>query len=245
MNPHAPTHEGKTPGRFNISLPHPLKDERLIEKVFVHSSYLNESKDAGLESNERLEFLGDAVLSLAISRTLYEAFPGAQEGELTNMRAKLVNKTALAGLAEGLGLGGYLLLSKGERASGGAENPAILAGVFEALIGAVYLEWGTKKTFAYIKALFKPLMESVESTPGHFDFKPMLQELCQKAFKSTPAYRLVSETGPAHKKMFEVEAVIGGEVFGRGSASRKKDAEQSAAETALKRLRKKGLRTGD
>lgn len=230
--------EGKTPDKFSSTLPYPLKDRRLIEKVFIHSSYLNESAGFGLESNERLEFLGDAVLSLAISRMLYEGFPDAEEGGLTNMRAKLVNKAALAGLAESLGLGGYLLLSKGERASGGAENPAILAGVFEALLGAVYLEWGTKKTFAYIKRLFNPLMESVEDMTGHFNFKPMLQEFCQKAFKTTPVYRLASETGPPHKKRFEVEVVIGGAVFGKGSAARKKDAEQSAAETALKSLRR-------
>ncbi|MEK7679345.1 MAG: ribonuclease III domain-containing protein [Deltaproteobacteria bacterium] len=98
--------EGKTPGKFNSSLPYPLKDTRLIEKVFIHSSYLNESMGKGLESNERLEFLGDAVLSLAISRMLYDGFPDAEEGELTNMRAKLVNKAALAGLAESLELGG-------------------------------------------------------------------------------------------------------------------------------------------
>jgi len=227
---------------FNSSLPYVLKDAALLEKVFVHRSFLNEKGSSALqerESNERLEFLGDAVLSSAISHLLYGAFPATPEGELTRLRARLVNRQTLAGLATGLKLGEHIMLGKGERKSGGQKNPMILAGTFEALVAAIYLEHGYKKVSTYIKRLFGPLIDGPLTEPGHFDFKPRLQELAQRLFKEPPLYRLAKEEGPAHKKVFRIEAIVAGEVLGVGVAGKKKDAEQKAAEAALKELEEK------
>jgi len=221
------------------ALPCTEMDVRLLVKAFVHRSYLNERAAAGAgfdESNERLEFLGDAVLSCAVSRLLYERFPDADEGTLTGMRSRLVNTRTLAGLSGGLGLGSLLFLGKGEALSGGAENPAILADTLEALIGAVFTGAGYDGALEFIARLFAPLLDRLPESPSHFDHKPRLQELCQRIFKEDPVYRLVSEEGPAHRKVFEVEAVVSGEVRGRGRAFRKKDAEQAAALEALKAI---------
>ncbi len=225
------------PEEFNRRLPFALRDKELLQKVFVHRSFLNEKEGSSLESNERLEFLGDAVLSNVISHMLFEKFPEIDEGELTRLRAKLVNKRTLADLAKGLSLNEFLLLGKGERSTGGRENPTILAGAFEALLAAIYIDRGFKKTFTYVKSLFSPLIDDSLSEPGHFDYKPRLQELSQRVFKEAPTYRLVNEDGPPHKKVFEVEVLITGEVLGVGSATKKKDAEQYAAGEALKRLK--------
>ncbi len=224
-------------GEFNKRLPFPLRDTDLLQKVFVHRSFLNEKDGLSLESNERLEFLGDAVLSNIISHLLFKEFPDIDEGELTRRRALLVNKRTLAELARGLSLDEYLLLGKGERGTGGRENPTILAGAFEALIAAIYIDRGFKKIFTYVETLFFPLIDGSLNEPGHFDYKPALQELSQKVFKEAPTYRLVNENGPPHKKIFEVEVVITGEVLGVGSAMKKKDAEQYAACEALKKLK--------
>lgn len=225
---------------FQETLPFHFKDLDLLQKVFVHRSYLNEKSASSLkskESYERLEFLGDAVLSSIVSHLLYESYPETDEGELTRLRAKLVNRQTLARLARKLRLNEFVLLGKGERGTGGAENPTILAGVFEALVAAVYFELGFKITYSYIESLFSPLIDTATAhEPGHFDFKPRLQELAQRLFKEAPSYRLFKEEGPPHRKTFEVEVRIRGEVWGRGSASKKKDAEQLAAEEALKKL---------
>jgi len=225
------------PEEFDRRLPFTLKDKGLVQKVFVHRSFLNEKEGVSLESNERLEFLGDAVLSNCISHLLFEKFPEIDEGELTRLRAKLVNKRTLAELAKGLSMSEFLLLGKGERSTGGRENPTILAGAFEALLAAIYIDCGFKKTFEYVGSLFSPLLDETLSEPGHFDYKPRLQELTQRVFKEAPIYRLVNEDGPPHKKIFEVEVVIAGEALGVGSASKKKDAEQYAAASALKKLK--------
>jgi ribonuclease III len=225
------------PEEFNRRLPFALKDKGLLRRVFVHRSFLNEKEGGSLESNERLEFLGDAVLSNVISHVLFEKFPEIDEGELTRLRAKLVNKRTLAELAKGLEINEFLLLGKGERSTGGRENPTILAGAFEALLAAIYIDCGFKKTFEYVESLFSPLIDDTLSEPGHFDYKPRLQELSQRVFKEAPIYRLVNEDGPPHKKIFEVEVVITGKVLGVGSASKKKDAEQYAAGEALKKLK--------
>ncbi len=227
---------------FRNSLPISFEDMELLQKVFVHRSFLNEREAAALkltESNERLEFLGDAVLSNAISHMLYKKFPDIDEGELTKLRAKLVNRHMLARIAKKLCLNDYLLLGKGERNSGGADNPTILAGAFEALIAAVYFEHGFKGVFSYIDTLFSSLIDTAHLDHSHFDYKPRLQELAQKVFKEAPVYRLVKEDGPAHRKRFEVEVMITGEIFGTGSAAKKKDAEQFAAGEALKKLKLK------
>lgn len=223
---------------FRNSLPFTFGDEELLKKVFIHRSYLNEKCGRGLESNERLEFLGDSVLSTVISDILFERFPGVPEGELTHLRAKLVNRRALARIAKELGLGDYLYLGKGERNSGGNRNTANLAGVFEALIGAVYIDRGFNEAYTYIEDIYAPKIEELLVEPGHFGYKPALQKLCQKLFKENPFYRLISEVGPPHQRIFEVEVLVAGEFYGKGKASRKKDAEQKAAGDALKRFYK-------
>lgn len=224
---------------FGKTLPFEFKDRGLLQKVFVHRSFLNEKGSLSLtsrESNERLEFLGDAVLSNVISHLLYERFPEIDEGELTRLRARLVNRHTLAMLAKDLGLNHCLLLGKGERKHGGQNNSMILAGTFEALLAAVYMEHGFRKAASFIKGLFKHLIDETLVEPVHFDCKPRLQELSQRIFKEAPVYRLVEEDGPPHRKVFKVEAVINGEVMGGGTAGKKKDAEQKAAGEALKKL---------
>ncbi len=217
-----------------------LNDTGLLKKVFVHSSYVNETAAKTkeiLQSNETLEFLGDSVLSLAISDMLLKKYPQAGEGSLTSMRARLVNQKALAGLAGDLCLGRYMLLGKGEHSGGGRDNPRILAGAFEALIGAMYFELGFKEAFLFIEKLFAPKITGLATLPGHFDHKPALQEMTQSLYRVTPLYRVTGEEGPAHKKSFFVEVIINGRVMGSGSASNKKEAEQAAAEMALKNLK--------
>ena len=221
---------------FMGSLPFVFTDDALMKKVFVHRSFLNEKEGAGLKSNERLEFLGDAILSNIISHMLFRKFPDIHEGELTRMRAKLVNRLSLAGIAREISLDKYLLLGKGERLSGGADNPTILSGVFEAFIAAIYFNQGFQKTFEYIEDLFTPLLADALEGPGHFDYKPRLQELSQKLFKEAPSYILIGEKGPPHRKIFEIEVRVAGKTLGSGCAPRKKDAEQAAAGEALTNL---------
>jgi ribonuclease III len=223
--------------RFKEGLPFSFKDDAILEMAFVHRSYLNERGGRGLECNERLEFLGDSVLSTAISHILIKKFPEMVEGELTKLRARLINRRALALLSKDLGLGEFLLMGKGERRSGGMDNPAILADTFEALIAAIYLDRGFRTIYSFAEELFSPIIETYVSKPGHFDYKPELQELTQRLYKKTPTYRMVKEEGPAHKKVFYVEAVVAGKVMGKGRAMRKKDAEQLAACEALEKLK--------
>jgi len=222
-------------GRLDFS----FKDEALLESVFVHSSFVNEK--GGGESNERLEFLGDAVLSAVISGILYDMYPDFREGELTSIRSRLVNRAVLSSLASELGMGELMRLGKGEKKSKGAENPAILADAFEALMAAAYLDAGFRAALVLIKELFLPLLKDALQGEKYFDYKPRLQELTQRHFKAAPVYRLVSEEGPSHKRKFSVEAMVKGEVMGKGSGARKKDAEQSSAKEALKELSKRGF----
>lgn len=221
---------------FSSTLPFSFTDKTLLKNVFVHRSYLNEKEGSGLESNERLEFLGDAILSNIISHMLFRQYPNINEGDLTKMRARLVNRQALARCALKLRLDAHLLLGKGEKRAGGDENPTILAGVFEAFVAAVYFHHGFQKTFEYIEEMFIPLLEDTLDEPVHFDYKPRLQELSQKLFKEAPAYKVTREEGPPHKKTFDIEVYVAGKALGKGTASKKKDAEQLAAGEALKNL---------
>ncbi|HHL39265.1 MAG TPA: ribonuclease III [Deltaproteobacteria bacterium] len=210
-----------------------FEDRALLNQAFTHRSYLNESDDEELECNERLEFLGDAVLSCVVSRLLYERFADVDEGELTRLRARLVNKRMLAELARRLELGSCLLLGRGERLSQGMKNPTLLANVFEAVVAAVYLEKGFDGAFDFIVRHFDGLFQEAASELVHFDWKPRLQELSQRLFGTQPSYRVVSEEGPAHERIFEVEVKVGERVLGRAASRRKKDAEQLAARQAV------------
>ena len=214
-----------------------FKNSELILQAFRHSSYVNEQVGANLEDNERLEFLGDAVLDLAISHFLMERFRDANEGDLSKFRAMLVDEAGLSHVATRLNLGGYLALGKGEEQSGGRHKPSILADTTEALIGAIYLDGGFDAAKLIIQRLFSPLLKKVHSEDLLQDFKSLLQEYTQQAYKTLPKYRLVEETGPAHDKAFRIALSINGTFLAEGRGKSKKEAEQHAAREAFFRLK--------
>lgn len=186
--------------------------------------------------NETLEFLGDAVLSLAVSDLLMRQFPEAREGDLSKMRASLVNAEELAKKARRLELGRWLRLGKGEERSGGREKEKILAAAYEAVLGAIYLDAGYDAARRVIEAQFADDLNRELEIPGHRDYKTRLQELTQRVYRETPLYTLASERGPDHEKEFVVELTVGGRVLGRGAGRSKKLAEQAAAMEALAAL---------
>ena len=197
---------------------------------------MNEHVGAGLEDNERLEFLGDAVLDLAVSHLLMEKNQEADEGELSRFRSMVVDEAGLHDVATRLQLGRYLLLGKGEDQSFGRQKPSILADVTEALIGAIYLDGGFDVTKKVIETLFSPLLKKLETDALVQDFKSLLQEFTQQTFKSLPKYRLTEETGPAHDKVFRIALAVNGTVLAEGMGKSKKEAEQCAAKEAYFRL---------
>jgi len=213
-----------------------FKDSKLLRQAFIHRSYLNEHRDSQFESNERLEFLGDAVLELVVTEYLYSNFPNP-EGELTNWRSALVKGEMLAKIATELKLGEYLFLSHGEEKSGGRTKDYLLANTFEALIGVIYLELGyeTVKTFVarFLLVHLKPILEKGD----HIDSKSKLQEIAQEKVGATPSYELQTEEGPDHDKIFTMAAFVGTRMVGKGKGGSKQLAEQKAAEDALKRLK--------
>ena len=213
-----------------------FRDPALVLQAFRHSSYVNEQMGAGLEDNERLEFLGDAVLDLAVSHLLMEKNRAANEGELSRFRSMVVDEAGLHDVATRLELGRYLLLGKGEDQSLGRQKPSILADVTEALIGAIYLDGGFDVTKKIIAKLFSPLLNKVRTDDLVQDFKSLLQEFTQQAFKSLPKYRLTEETGPAHDKVFRIALAVNGIVLAEGEGKSKKEAEQRAAKEAFFRL---------
>ena len=214
-----------------------FKQPELLYQAFRHSSYVNEQANSYLEDNERLEFLGDAVLELAISHILMELFQRAEEGELSKFRAILVGETGLYQVAQRLGLGDYLLLGRGEEQSHGREKPSILADTTEALMGALYLDAGFPKTMEIIRRLFSPFLEKVGSREMVQDFKSLLQEYTQQAFKALPKYSMVEEAGPDHDKTFRVSLTLNGRVLAQGEGRSKKEAEQMAAKEAFSCLK--------
>lgn len=206
---------------------------RLLEQAFRHASYVNEQNDPRLEDNERLEFLGDAVLDLAVSHLLMDLFRDAAEGDLSKYRAMVVAEAGLYKVALGLGLGDYLQLGKGEELTGGREKPSILANTMEALLGALYLDAGFDKAKEVIENLFTPLLKKVGSKVMVRDYKSLLQEFTQQYHKSIPRYRLLEESGPAHDKTFRVVLALNGKPLAEGEGKSKKEAEQRAAREAF------------
>lgn len=204
----------------------------LLMQAFCHTSYLHENPEEGLDDNERLEFLGDSVLDLAVGHMLMELFPAAREGELSKLRASLVSEAGLSGIAWRLGLGRLILLGKGEEAGGGREKPSILADTFEALVGALYLEAGLKRTMDVLRGIFSPLMEEMGSNGLAADYKSLLQELTQQRLKTLPRYVLLEESGPPHARTFRVGLSINGMQLSEGKGRSKKEAEQVAAKEA-------------
>jgi len=212
-----------------------FKDPSLMEQALVHSSYINESPGI-TTSNERLEFLGDAVLGFIIAQELYQRLPQSSEGEMTELRSSLVRGDALSRLAKAISLGDYLYLGKGEEASGGRRKSANLAGAMEAVIAAIFLDQGLNATRDFILRLMGKELDKVLSQGIAPDYKSQLQELIQARHQQTPTYQVIEETGPDHDRRFSVEVRVGGTVLGRGSGKSKKSAEEEAARSALDQL---------
>jgi len=217
--------------RFEQIIGYSFKDKSLLEQTLSHSSYANEKKNAG-GSNERLEFLGDSVLSIVVSDYLYKHFTQVAEGELTKLRASLVCEKSLHVFAQQIHLGDFLRLGKGEENTGGRERPSILADAFEAVIAAIYLDGGMEPASKHILR-FMP--EDIEhgKKPVYSDYKTVLQEIVQKNPEEKVEYVLIGEEGPDHNKRFVVEVRLNSQVIGKGKGRSKKEAEQLAAKEAL------------
>jgi len=213
-----------------------FRNKSLLEQALRHRSYLNEAKEKNLTSNERLEFLGDAVASLIISSLLYQKFPKAPEGDLTNLRSALVRTQTFAEVAKNLDLGSYLSLSRGEEAEGGRQNPSLLADALEALLGAIYLDSGLEKAKYFIYRHLLPFLPKILKERSLKDFKSLLQEKIQSVKKITPVYKVVEITGPDHDRTFTVKVLIGKKSLAIGTGRSKQIAEQEAAREALEKL---------
>ena len=213
-----------------------FNDPSLLEQALVHSSYINENPGFALAANERLEFLGDAVLGLVVAEKLYQDFPHFSEGELTKLRATLVRRDTLARIAATINLGDYLYLGRGEEASGGRHKPTNLAAALEAVIAAIFLDQGATTASDFIQRLFTRELQKVVSQGVEADYKSQLQELVQVSHQLTPTYQLIEAVGPDHDKRFTVEVKVGNTVLGRGSGKSKRMAETEAAYSALEQL---------
>ena len=210
-----------------------FKDPTLLEQALVHSSYINENPGAALTSNERLEFLGDAVLGMIFAQKLYHYFPNATEGEMTKLRSALVRRNTLSSVAKTIGLSDYLYLGKGEELSGGRHKPTNLAGALEAVIAAIFLDQGWDTTTDFILRLFDTELKKLDRQGTGVDYKSQLQQLIQSNQQETPVYQIIETTGPAHNRMFTAEVRVSDTVLGRGSGKSKKLAETEAARSAL------------
>ncbi|MGB5619051.1 MAG: ribonuclease III [Desulfobacterales bacterium] len=225
---------------FFQKLDYQFTDETLISEAFRHSSYVNEQADGGLRDNERLEFLGDAVLSLVVGYLLMRRYPEMKEGDLSRMRANLVNESQLAEIARTIDLGSHIMLGKGELLSNGCEKNSILADTFEAVVAAVFLDGGFNAAYRIIDIHLTPLLEQIHTLSSSQDFKSQLQELVQVNQQQMPEYLVIAENGPDHDKTFCVRLMVLGLITeGRGKS--KKQAEQDAAKNALDILRNRRL----
>lgn len=210
-----------------------FKDPTLLKKALVHRSYLHENPDFDLPSNERLEFLGDSLLSFVIAEKLYKDSPHLSEGGMTKLRAALVRMETLARLATSLGLGNYLYLGRGEETSGGRTKQTILAGAFEAVIGAILIDHGFKACKDFIFRLFTDEMAKAADERLIADYKSQLQEITQARHHTAPIYRTIKEDGPDHAKEFTIEVIVDGKTIAIGRGKSKRQAETEAARTAL------------
>lgn len=209
-----------------------FKDKALMREAITHSSYAKERKAQHIKYNERLEFLGDAVLSIVVSDYIFKHCPELPEGELTKLRASLVCERSLFEFAKSINLGKYLILSKGERHNGGAERPSILSDAFEALIAAIYIDGGMEPASKHILNFVIPAIKTAK-TKKNKDYKTTLQEIVQQNPGERLEYVLVAESGPDHNKHFVVEVHLNSNVIGKGGGKSKKEAEQQAAREAL------------
>lgn len=221
---------------FQERIGYKTNKSHLLNHALTHRSFINEFKDKKLIDNERLEFLGDAVLGLVISDYLYKKFDNFDEGRLSKLRSCLVNKDTLLSIAKDINLGKFLLLGKGEILSGGRLQPSNLSSSLEAVFGAVFLDKGFEYTYEFIIRIFEKEILQIEEGNFNKDYKTMLQEYTLKKFKSPPTYTVVSETGPGHRRRFEVVVNIGQDVYGCAKGFSKKEAQQEAAKETLKIL---------
>ncbi|MGZ0049802.1 MULTISPECIES: ribonuclease III [Brevibacillus] len=215
-----------------------FRDESILRQAFTHSSYVNEQRGKRISDNERLEFLGDAVLELTVSQFLYKTFPKMSEGEMTKLRAAIVCEPSLVKFAELLNFGDLVLLGKGEELTGGRQRPALLADVFEAFVGALYLDQGLDAVFSFMEKYVYPKIDKGEFAQVT-DFKSQLQEFVQQDNLGDIQYRIVEEKGPAHNREFVSEVLLNNRSLGIGSGRSKKEAEQQAAARALVKLGEK------
>ena len=210
-----------------------FKNRSLLDEALTHRSYLNENPRKGASHNERLEFLGDAVLELVVTEDLYGRFPQYEEGTLTSLRAALVNYIMLAGIAHAMKLDGFLKLSRGEAKDTGRARDVILANAMEALIGAIYLDGGYSSAKSFILSVVMPHLEEVMEKGLYKDAKSMLQEKVQAKMKLTPTYKLLEEKGPDHAKVFTMGVFFDAELIAKGDGASKQEAEIEAAKNAL------------
>ena len=214
-----------------------FKNPDLLRTALTHKSFVNENPALLREDNERLEFLGDAVLDLAVGHLLMDRFPVRSEGDLSKRRASIVNEQGLYEVAARLALGDWLFLGRGEEQTGGRKKPSLLADACEAVLAAVYLDGGFAAAFGVIQGLFEERLAAIEKAGGE-DFKTQLQEVVQAKLRQVPRYTVVGESGPDHEKVFEVAVLVGGQELARASGRSKKEAEQRAARLALDGLDK-------
>jgi len=207
----------------------------LLDQALTHKSFANEAEGPAAD-NERLEFLGDAVLDLTVSHLLFDLAPPLSEGEMSKVRAYLVKEESLRGVARAFDLGTHLRLGKGEEQTGGRRKASILADAFEALLAAIYLDGGFELAYRFAEGIFRPIIAEAGTGALERDYKTRLQEFCQARYGKAPSYRLLGESGPDHDKVFEVELLVGNRSLGRGKGRSKKEAEQRAAQDALEML---------
>lgn len=215
-----------------------LKNKKLSEEAFTHRSYLNEAK-LKIASNERLEFLGDSIISFVISNYLYAKYPDFNEGDLTNLRSLLVNTKSLSEIARELELGQLLKLSRGEEESKGRENATLLENSFEAYVGALFLDQGLSSVTRFLGNVLFPKIQDLVNKKAFKDPKSLFQEKIQAKKQGSPFYKVLEETGPAHAKIFKVGVFVDGKKLGEGTGRSKQIAEESAAKVALEALAKK------
>ncbi len=213
-----------------------FNDAKLLRQALTHLSYVYEHNLPALDSNEKLEFLGDTILGYIITNIIYTRFPDLSEGQLSKFRARLVNTGILADVAREINLGSHLLLGHGEEVSGGRDKTSILANSFEAILGAYYLDQGLEAAYDFVYKLFDKRVDEESTREASADYKTRLQELTVKKFSLAPEYNIYRETGPDHHKMFHAQVSVGRHVYGKGKGTSKKEAEQASAKEALQIL---------
>lgn len=219
---------------IETKLGYTFRDRSFLTLAFIHRSYINENR-AVTEHNERLEFLGDAVLGMLISDYLYRFLPSTAEGQLSYLRSRLVEASSCVSYVQSLNIAPYILLGKGERMNDGRGRDSILADLFEAIVGAIYLDGGLEAVRDFIFRNFTPHIEEILKTPLR-NWKALLQDYCQKKYQQTPTYQVLQASGPDHSKIFEISVIVNQQELGRGKGASKKEAQQAAAEDAISRF---------